>query len=844
MQNQNNSQPKNVIDLNDAPVYVDARAEIRAYQLLPPAHIDALSDEQCEQYRSEYHNYIEIDCAGYPPSYYDPDDGLQEFNFAEIVPTRKYNRLQLCENDVYELNRIDMRVYYDVVYGYLDGFIPLRMFPPQKQAHKWIEADDQHQAVRSMSQYARICQSLQAHGCYCIPGTVAGRGQASAEDVTQTQVLLCDIDEGDIAAKYRYLRDHVGLPTLVVQSGGVTPEGQAKLHVYWQLTEAIEGDDLTTVAQLREMIALKAGCDNSFKSLHQPIRIPGTIHLKDRHNPASCCMVLYTLKEHELSDLAEAIEAMPYMEGLQPSASVNGTAQPLANGGGMDLSQVQQQKPSITELHSMTIRANGVDGVTRFDALSSVIGSQVRYAYDHRLGIDHVLEYMQFYNQQRISPPWPEQRLNREVRALWAKHVKEHGEPPPRQTEAQQVEPFNLPSYVPRRPTHIIRTEYLVSDAIPMAKLSLVVSSGGIGKSYLMLDMARKIATGSLPRPGTVEQLTPLRALGGEIKQFGRVVYVSAEDDADDMDGRLQAIDPDGKCFDNQNFIRVPLLERKKPFHILGQNTKRQIQISQQFTQLADELCEMKSNLKCVIFDPLSSMSTVELTTNSEAAYLMMSALSRLAKATGAAVVACHHMKKFDKPLTCVTEARDAVRGATGLVDAPRSVFCLWEPAKAREIAETLQVEFSERKIIVGAIVKSNVSLDSTIKTFVRNETTGLLEDWTETYARMCRDNKDPEDDILAALEQSIAGAAEREHPFMRTSRTAGLMARQHELPKILQKIGEPTMLKYVDRLLAEGRIVKCNPATGSKTLQYLDVPEGPFAKGEGVIAAGGSSQK
>ena len=52
------------------------------------------------------------------------------------------------------------------------------------------------------------------------------------------------VDSGDIPAKLDHLLHHLGRPTLIVESGGRTPEGATKLHVWWKLTEPAEGADL------------------------------------------------------------------------------------------------------------------------------------------------------------------------------------------------------------------------------------------------------------------------------------------------------------------------------------------------------------------------------------------------------------------------------------------------------------------------------------------------------------------------------------------------------------------------------------------------------------------------
>ena len=123
--------------------------------------------------------------------------------------------------------------------------------------------------------------SREGAAVYVIPGTVAAAGQAKAAEVLQMQAVVVDIDNGDIAAKRAHLERHLGPPTMVVESGGITAEGQRKAHVWWKLTEPAEGSDLARVTRLRGDIAAKVGGDMHFRSAHQPIRVAGSVYYKN-----------------------------------------------------------------------------------------------------------------------------------------------------------------------------------------------------------------------------------------------------------------------------------------------------------------------------------------------------------------------------------------------------------------------------------------------------------------------------------------------------------------------------------------------------------------------------------
>ena len=161
--------------------------------------------------------------------------------------------------------------FMEVVFGYCEGLIPVRSFIDKGQGFDgrphniWIDADNT--VAEKMATFASWA-GREGAAVYVIPGTVAAKGQAKAADILQMQTVVVDIDTGDIVAKRAHLERHLGSPTMVVESGGVTPDGQRKAHVWWKLSEPAEGDDIARVCRLRGDIAAKIGGDTHFRSAH------------------------------------------------------------------------------------------------------------------------------------------------------------------------------------------------------------------------------------------------------------------------------------------------------------------------------------------------------------------------------------------------------------------------------------------------------------------------------------------------------------------------------------------------------------------------------------------------
>ena len=305
-------------------------------------------------------------------------------------------------------------LYADVVFGYCENWVPVRALPEKGAADRpphtpFMEADGSLAAKLAVqAQWAADA----GMALFVVPGTVEAPGEASAEHVKQTQVVLVDIDHGDIAAKREHLVRHLGAPTLEVASGGITAEGQRKLHLYWRLTEPAEADDIATVCRARHMIAGKVGGDPAFRSAHQPIRVAGSVHAKSG-TPRLVEILHHEPRDYDLRELVEAIMAMPPLEGEAASD--------------LDFNDASATKGSVTELFGRKVREGGVDGTTRFDALSRVIGYWIRRCREGHVTPAQAWDEIVAYNAARIDPPWPEQRLRTEAEKLWKRDGERHG---------------------------------------------------------------------------------------------------------------------------------------------------------------------------------------------------------------------------------------------------------------------------------------------------------------------------------------------------------------------------------------------------------------------------------
>ena len=305
--------------------------------------------------------------------------------------------------------------FMQVVFGYCDGLIPVRSFIDKGQdidgrPHNiWIEANAE--TPEKMATFAAWA-SREGAAVYVIPGTVAAAGQAKAAEILQMQAVVVDIDSGDIATKRAHLERHLGQPTMVVESGGVTPEGQRKCHVWWKLSEPAEGDDIQRVCRLRGDIASKAGGDMHFRSAHQLIRVAGSVYCKNGLKTQVRIVALNPILERDLGEFIEAVADMPPAPGisLQPDFS-------------------HPDKPAMREVLTTPVREGAQDDWSRFEGASAAIGHFIRMVHEGRMSKDEGWEGICGYNAAMLRPAWPVERLQRESERLWDLHVQKYGPP-------------------------------------------------------------------------------------------------------------------------------------------------------------------------------------------------------------------------------------------------------------------------------------------------------------------------------------------------------------------------------------------------------------------------------
>jgi hypothetical protein len=361
---------------------------------------------------------------------------------------------------------------------------------------------------------------------------------------------------------------------------------------------------------------------------------------------------------------------------------------------------------------------------------------------------------------------------------------------------------------------------WLIEGVFPLAQAALVAAGGGVGKSFLLLALAREVAAfdGIWANAPTL--------FGGALASQGVAIYVTAEDDAIEVHNRLNALGP----IPDQLYV-LPLPDAGGAIPLFAPDpatrgpstTPAWLALEKQLTSLA--------GLRLIILDPLQPLCALDLNVP-ENAQFVCSRLAALAASTGASVIVSHHFAK--REASTPEQAREAIRGTGGLVDGVRSVYALWNPKEdqAKAICKTLGEPFERGRVVMGGVVKANGRANLRVTTFLR-DSRGLLVDRSDALTRA----RQTDADLLPDLRAAIARAAAEGKPYTKTGGN-GVYERRHELPEAFHAIGKHRLAEWVGTLLDREELVMAM-VDGSKLVKWLDVPDGPMASGAAAFVTG-----
>ena len=371
--------------------------------------------------------------------------------------------------------------------------------------------------------------------------------------------------------------------------------------------------------------------------------------------------------------------------------------------------------------------------------------------------------------------------------------------------------------------------EWLVEHSIEHAIPGIIPAMGDTGKSFLMLELCRRVAYG--------ESRFASPIFGGPVVREGSAVFITAEDSESTVHRRICAIDPKEarRSANGERLIVVPLPSYGGPKAFWKEDRKDGLTETDDFKRFVEALHKL-GDVQLLCIDPLASFSQTPINDDPAAGQFVCSSLAGVAASLDATILTAHHMRKREKNQAIKTlgDAREAIRGTTALVDGMRVSYALWpvEEDDARKVCKELHSPFAPNSVVRGGVVKANGPVSRLISTYVRDKQTGLLIDCSAQLRLAAPEQLD----CLPLLRIVIADAASDGQPYTKTGLN-GVYARRAQMPAEL-RVSRHKLEGMVEELLDQGEIVACL-GPKSTTIKWLDVSGGRFATGNGYFREG-----
>jgi hypothetical protein len=157
---------------------------------------------------------------------------------------------------------------------------------------EWIAVDDVDRLVTRATACAQWCANQPRRIVFCPPiATFLTPTRATGDNLAAGLAVSVEID-GNGPAGVAVLAQHLGPPTVVVNSGGIyvdpqTGEVSDKQHAHWRLNKpALTKQEQETLLLTRQLAAKLIGSDTTSNNSVHPSRWPGSWHKKAAPRPS------------------------------------------------------------------------------------------------------------------------------------------------------------------------------------------------------------------------------------------------------------------------------------------------------------------------------------------------------------------------------------------------------------------------------------------------------------------------------------------------------------------------------------------------------------------------------
>lgn len=346
--------------------------------------------------------------------------------------------------------------------------------------------------------------------------------------------------------------------------------------------------------------------------------------------------------------------------------------------------------------------------------------------------------------------------------------------------------------------------EWLVDSTLPTGKVIILASPPGVGKSFMSLDLA--VAVTAPPDTG------PYSCFGGEVKANGRAVFISAEDDVEELHRRIEAL-----TTLRSDRLHVASLPDLGHFSFVHGDPRNGLQPTAKWADLKEQILGL-GDVKLIIVDTLQALSAGDLNA-AEIAQAMMDQLTGLASQTGAAVFALHHLTKGTgltkgQGLLKGHAAMELIRGSGAIVGSARAAYCLFPHPNGEEVCETLGEAYEDGKVAYGLVAKANGKARRSPVIYVR-DAAGVLRDRTREYEGDVAEEEEDLADVL--LEEVLLAYANGKGFAVSGESKNSVHKRRRELPASFHEKPAAWFAGSIGDLLSRGLLTKKSVTNGQQ---------------------------
>jgi hypothetical protein len=344
------------------------------------------------------------------------------------------------------------------------------------------------------------------------------------------------------------------------------------------------------------------------------------------------------------------------------------------------------------------------------------------------------------------------------------------------------------------------------SPYFPCGCVSALIGEGAVGKSTLLLTILAHVAAGA--------------PYLGHMTSQGRVVYIAAEDDAQEVLTRLQRVIARAGLTPAQHAAITKNLEFMPVSGVSLSLLKSEFGVVYH-TPLVNELADMIGTALVVAFDPVSRIHGCEENSNIVSTKLVQAGEVIAAK-TGASVVFAHHTGKA----AARDELDDAysARGGSGFADASRSVLRMMAPKPGSSSVEGLELD-AEQLAAENIVRLHHAKASYTAKgsdVWLERGPNGELTQIHPVPSTVAND--------LAMLKSWWFGSWKQKPFARRTIQRAGLV--------IFGKGGYQRAPDILDQALADGTIIETKGPRRGEWYTFADATIPPRLTEEEITAA------